>query len=181
VTMRVLSWKSAVTSGLFLLFVASQEDLAFGKEATKGEKELVEIALEIKKAILQKDPKSLLKHVDSKGVMCVDELISFERIERDLADSSSYLYIYLFDPESYRDKYGANDSARPVAWKEYLEKATDLKIRVSFKKGFGGNWADVEYVSKKAPTGTLGPKVISFKFTTKRWTIDSGLYGCGSY
>ena len=153
-----------------------------GNGVDKREEELRKIAFDIRKAILQHDVRAILNYVDAEGVMCTDDLVPYKKIEHDLNDPTSYLYMYLFDPARYKEKYGEQDAIRPTALKEFFEKATDLKVKVTFKsRKFGRNWAAIQYISSISQAGRLGSRRLDFKFSNNRWTIDTGLYDCGGY
>ncbi len=93
------------------------------------ERTLEAIGLEIKEGILRGEPGAVAQYV--KGpLLCRRNTIPQQKVLADLKNPNSDLYIYFFDPERYRRKF-PNHRSRPMALKEYFEKAKDLRITAS--------------------------------------------------
>lgn len=146
----------------------------------KREKELRQISIEFKEAVLKNDVQTILKYISKKhGVTCVDDLIPYKEVEQDLHDPNSYLYLYLFEPQRYNEEFGKEDVIRPMAVKEFFQRATDLRIEVGFMEPerFGFKWAGIHYGSS---ISQFGVNVYLYRRDDgEKWTISSGLYDCG--
>ncbi len=93
------------------------------------EKALEAIGRELKEGILHGEPGAVAQYVKA-PLLCRRNTIPQQKVLADLKNPRSELYIYLFDPEGYRKKYPGRPD-RPMALKEYFERAKDLRVVAS--------------------------------------------------
>lgn len=179
-----------VTSCVFpilLSIVLVTGDWLYAEEAriptvvAERERELAGVAEQFKRAVLAGDVLAILRYVSKRyGMTCVDKVIPFQQILRDITTRDSYLHVYLFEPSRYRSEYGKDDKVRPLAVKEIFKRSRHLRARITFTESEKQNysWATIHYESELTEFG------VSLHLGYRRgpgegWTIDSGLYDCG--
>lgn len=94
-------------------------------------KALEAIGSELKEAFLRGEP-GVIAHYVRGPLLCRHNSLAPAKVLADLKNPQSDLYIYFFDPDRYRQR--PHSPARPLALKEFFQKATDLRIVASARE-----------------------------------------------
>ncbi len=140
--------------------------------ACSNEKD-VEI-IEVKKREVEKVTRQLIEDIMSKNIkgilnaiseplQCGDGFYSYKRIEQELLDSNSNLYIRLFDLKKYQKR-----SPSKVSLSEYFNKNKNIKIIVMISEG-ATHHASIYF--------TYYIEFI-FLYEGNKWKLIEGLYDC---
>lgn len=143
------------------------------------EKELMQIAYDLQRGILEKNPDAILKHVSKQGIYCVDDTIPYETVKKDIKEKGSWLHSVLFDEEIYSKKY--KSLYRPISLQRYFLQAKNIQVKVDFYDVNGEvrlNWATIHYTNDNGIEWPNG--LIEFHYIEKEgWRISNSLYRCG--
>ncbi|HET8576465.1 MAG TPA: hypothetical protein VFO18_05165 [Methylomirabilota bacterium] len=110
------------------------------------EKALQGIGHQLKEAFLRGEPGMIANYVRG-PLLCRHNTLQQQKVLADLKNPSSEIYVYFFDPEGYRKRF-PNRPGRPMALKEFFQKATDLRIVVSAPEIVTGG---ISFQSKVSP------------------------------
>jgi hypothetical protein len=134
------------------------------------EKALQEIAHQLKEAFLRAEPGMVANYVRG-PLLCRHATLPQQKVLADLKNPRSALYLYFFDPEGYRTRV-PKSPGRPMALREFFQKATDLRIVASAPEIVTGS---ISFQSKVSPANP------SFDFVYHRsgWAFGGlGFPGC---
>jgi hypothetical protein len=127
-------------------------------------KELSRIGEDLKNAVLSQDEQRILRYVRKEGIFCIDSLVEFRKVKKDLSDPSSTLYANLFGPGGMR---------------EYFQKATNQSIRVDFVETKGKE--NLESACLRYESSNYQPEnwpEICVSYRDGKWGINNSLYNC---
>lgn len=139
------------------------------------EKELKEIGLHIKEAVLQHDVVKILRYVAHDGIPCNDGMIPYSKILKDSKDHNSWLYSYLFSSETFEKKY--KNGLHPMGLERFFREAPNVQIRVSFMENKGEKIIDYGCIYYEAINIEYTPEFCFF-FKNGKWTFTDSLYNC---
>lgn len=144
-------------------------------ERTKRIKELTNIGIELKQAVLNKDTKILLEYV-GESILAIDTPVSRKEIENSLSNNDSYLYCHLFDSKCIKgESVFENLSVR-----EYLKRAKNLSIKIDFSTNERGKiklyYGRILY--KSSNFDPLQWPESCFIFDGKKWKFSNMPFSC---
>lgn len=142
-----------------------------------NDQQAIQSSLErVRTAILNEDTSLLVAQISRSGLTCTDTNFSHNQVAAFLKDKNSFLYISLFDTGRFAKRCGQGyPTENPaISEKEFLSKATDVKIEIL---SIGQNWAEVIY--RSATKGHYQREWI-FRREAGGWKLSEGLIigGC---
>ncbi len=133
------------------------------------EKALEAIGNELREAFLWGEP-GIIAHYVRGPLLCRHNSLAPVKVLADLKNPQSDLYIYFFDPDRYRQRPHRPD--RPLALKEFFQKATDLRIVASAREIVTGG------ISFQSRAVAVSP-YFEFVYHRSRWAFSGlGFPGC---
>jgi hypothetical protein len=133
------------------------------------EKALEAIGNELKEAFLWGEPGIIANYVRG-PLLCRHNSLPEAKVLADLKNPQSDLYIYFFDPDRYRQR--PHSPGRPMALKEFFQKATDLRIVASAPKIVSGG------ISFQSRAVEVSP-YFEFVYERSGWAFSGlGFPGC---
>ena len=172
--------KKSFFTFLIVIFFLSNTALSANNDSVllTRKRDLGAIGRELKEAILKQDAAVILKYVSRDGILCIDRVVQYGKVLKDLKDKSSWLYSYLFAPKEFGEKY--KNPLRPMALKQYFNNTSDIQIEVSFIEHKGKpnpDWGCIRYKSGSAQTNFV-PE-LCFNFMNGKWFFSNSPYICG--
>src|SRR5438067_1194276 len=112
------------------------------------EGQLRKAAVALRQAIMQEDVPNFLRHVSkSEGLSCTDRRVSYQRVQKDLQNKNSHLYMSLFDSRRFATRCGKEYPTEypAISDKEFFTASLNEAIGVS---PVGNGLAQVIFKSK---------------------------------
>lgn len=157
------------------IFLVGFHNIIWANELTRKERELKEIGLHLREAILSHDATVILKYVANDGIPCVDGIIPYDKILNDLKNRNSWLYCYLFSSEVFEKQY--KDDLYPMSLDSYFMKAVNVQIEVSFMKDNDKVISDYGCIYYKSSNMEYAPEICFF-LKNGKWTFTDSPYNC---
>jgi len=135
------------------------------------QKELRNVAMEIREAILNEDIAGILRHLRQEhGLTCTDTTIPYKQVKSDLYNKNSHLYMSLFDSARWHKQCGDHYPAEypAVSEKEFLSKTIGEPIQITSVQD---GWAKVTFRSRDKH---LYPREWYFHKDGKVWKFADG-------
>lgn len=139
------------------------------------EKELKHIGMIIREAILQRDTITFMKYASRDGIPCVDDVVPYRKVKKDLENPNSWLYCYLFSSKDFERKY--KDEFYPMGLDRFFREAPNFQIKVSFMDIDGKEDYDYGCIHFVTPTIDYSPELCFF-FKNEKWTFTDSPYSC---
>ena len=127
---------------------------------TDNNADIIKLAQEMKIAVINRDVKAIIRHVNPRGMYFLDRFYTFDEVVRLIEDKDSWLYKHMFEESK--------------SVRNYFIRAKGNKYIIQH---MGKGWISIVYQSSNYERSEWIESC--FYLVDKKWYFNSGIFDCG--